>query len=341
MDSVAPAEEDIKYVGRKELYTDLGKRMKYIQTFVDFTDDDIQVFNKGSKYLRAAIPTLTHRLYQKMLGFDITARALRTRSSASEAEPEDLFTIDSPHVQRRKIFWKWYLTRLLCSDPSQIEYWSYLQKVGKMHTGKVLMHPLTIEYIHMNACLGYLKDLLIENISTHPDMTVTFKFALIRSLSKVLCIQNDLISRSYMNEGQEYATEESDESNTDNNASLMDTTSNADTASIANSELSTMTQDKQSYPHCLTRGLSNSRPNSAWDTQSFISGRSIDLDRVSSRADTAISSGCPSRSSSHRIAPSVVPTSPSPALTAPFAVGQTHNFETKIWSVGLKRKGAR
>jgi hypothetical protein len=64
-----------------------------------------------------------------MLEFDITARALRTRSTASDAHIDDLFTIDSPHVQRRKIFWKWYLTRL-CSDPGQIEYWEYLEKVG-------------------------------------------------------------------------------------------------------------------------------------------------------------------------------------------------------------------
>lgn len=64
-----------------------------------------------------------------MLEFDITAHALRTRSTSSEVQVDDYFTIDSPHVQRRKIFWKWYLTRFF-SDPSQIEYWQYLEKVG-------------------------------------------------------------------------------------------------------------------------------------------------------------------------------------------------------------------
>ncbi|PYI03966.1 hypothetical protein BO78DRAFT_399335 [Aspergillus sclerotiicarbonarius CBS 121057] len=93
------------------------------------TADDLIVFNKGTKFLKAALPDLTHRLYAKMLDFDITARALRTRSTESEAHVEDLFTLDGPHVQRRKIFWKWYLTRLF-SDPSQKEYWEYLDKVG-------------------------------------------------------------------------------------------------------------------------------------------------------------------------------------------------------------------
>ncbi|KAE8319742.1 Protoglobin-domain-containing protein [Aspergillus transmontanensis] len=374
MDPVAPVQEDIRRVGRKELYTDFGKRMEYIKTFLDFTDDDVIIFNKGSKYLKTVIPELTHRLYEKMLEFDITARALRTRSTTSEAQIEDLFTIDSPQVQRRKIFWKWYLTRL-CSDPGQPSYWEYLRKVGEMHTGKVLMHPLTIEYIHMNACLGYVKQLLFETISLHPDMSVKFKFALIRSMSKVFCIQNDLISKCYINEGQEFAEEASNTTNT-NNAPAKGNTDNAsiatgitdhasiatgitdnasavtgttdtasmtttDTASIANSEVSSITRDKQSHPHCLIPGFNTSRPNSAGDTQSSIlrdrSG-SIDLDRVSSTAETAVSSDCPSTSSSHLISPSVV-SNPS-AFASPFAVGHIHNFETKIWSSGMKQKGA-
>ncbi|KAE8419109.1 Protoglobin-domain-containing protein [Aspergillus pseudocaelatus] len=392
MDPVAPVQEDIRRVGRKELYTDFGKRMEYIKTFLDFTDDDVIIFNKGSKYLKTVIPELTHRLYEKMLEFDITARALRTRSTASEAQIEDLFTIDSPQVQRRKIFWKWYLTRL-CSDPGQPSYWEYLRKVGEMHTGKVLMHPLTIEYIHMNACLGYVKQLLFETISLHPEMSVKFKFALIRSMSKVFCIQNDLISKCYINEGQEFAEEASNTTNTDNasaksntdsasiatgitdnastrgnteNASTRGNTDNAsittgitdnasavtgttdtastttaDTASITNSEVSSMYREKQSHPHCLIPGFNTSRPNSAGDTQSSIprdrSG-SVDLDRVSSTAETAVSSDCPSTSSSHHITPSVI-SNPS-AFASPFAVGHIHNFETKIWSSGMKQKGS-
>ncbi|RAH45616.1 protoglobin family protein, partial [Aspergillus brunneoviolaceus CBS 621.78] len=194
---------DIRHVDRRELYTDFKKRIAYLKAFLNLVEDDIIVFNKGVKYLKTAIPDLTHRLYSKMLEFDITARALRTRNTACHAHVEDLFTIDSPHVERRKIFWKWYLTRL-CNDPSQMEYWEYLEKVGRMHTGKELLHPLNIEYIHMNACLRYVEDALIEWISLHPEMTVRFKFALIRALNKIMCIQNDLISKCYIPAGQEY-----------------------------------------------------------------------------------------------------------------------------------------
>ncbi|KAE8375008.1 Protoglobin-domain-containing protein [Aspergillus bertholletiae] len=385
MDPVAPVKEDIRRVGRKELYTDFGKRMEYIKTYLDFTDDDVIIFNKGSKYIKTVIPELTHRLYEKMLEFDITARALRTRSTTTEAQIEDLFTIDSPQVQRRKIFWKWYLTRLF-SDPGQPAYWEYLRKVGEMHTGKVLMHPLTIEFIHMNVCLGYLKQLLFETISQHPDMTVKFKFALIKSLSKVFCIQNDLISKCYINEGYEFADEAPNGTKTDNapngthsdhastaigttdsvstatgttdNTSIAtgvtDNTSIAtgvtdnasiitgtDTASITNSDASSMSQDKQGYPRCLIPGFNTSRPNSAGDSQSITSrdrSGSVDLDRVSSTAETAVSSDSPSTSSSHLVTPGVIP-NPS-AFASPFAVGHIHNFETKIWSSGKKQKGS-
>lgn len=69
-------------------------------------------------------------MYEKLLQFDITARALKTRTTYTEDDVDDLFTIDSPHVQRRKIFWKWYLTRLTSADPSQMEFWEYLAKLG-------------------------------------------------------------------------------------------------------------------------------------------------------------------------------------------------------------------
>ncbi|RAL07285.1 protoglobin family protein [Aspergillus homomorphus CBS 101889] len=282
---------DIRHVDRRELYTDFKKRIAYLKAFLNLVDDDIIVFNKGAKYLKTAIPDLTHRLYSKMLEFDITARALRTRNTACHAHVEDLFTIDSPHVERRKIFWKWYLTRL-CNDPSQMEYWEYLEKVGKMHTGKVLLHPLNIEYVHMNACLRYVEDLLIEWISLHPEMTVRFKFALIRSLNKIMCIQNDLISKCYIPAGQEYEENDDDASTTaDESRPSIDSaqtaassslhfrpraesqattgTTTSKTASSIRSADTQLSSTDSSYhpplPSCLTPGLvsSSSRPTSS------------------------------------------------------------------------------
>jgi hypothetical protein len=38
-------------------------------------------------------------------------------------------TEDSPHIQHRKMFMRAYLNKL-CSDPSRMEFWEYLDKVG-------------------------------------------------------------------------------------------------------------------------------------------------------------------------------------------------------------------
>ncbi|KAI5276550.1 hypothetical protein KEM52_005010 [Ascosphaera acerosa] len=119
----------MKHVERADLYINLRKRVEYLHAFLNFTQDDIDNLNKGAKFLRAAIPSLAHRLYEKLLQFDLTARALKLRSTNTHSDDDDLFTIDSPQVQRRKIFWKWYLTRLL-ADPSRMDYWEYLDKIG-------------------------------------------------------------------------------------------------------------------------------------------------------------------------------------------------------------------
>ncbi|PYH35318.1 uncharacterized protein BO87DRAFT_424821 [Aspergillus neoniger CBS 115656] len=411
MGSLSPVQDGIKQVTRKELYTDFSKRMDFLRLFLDLTDDDIIVFNKGAKFLKAALPVLTHRLYAKMLDFDITARALRVRSTESDAQVDEYFTLDGPHVQRRKIFWKWYLTRLF-SDPSRLEYWEYLDKVGKMHTGKILMHPLKIEYMHMNTCLGYVKELAYETISGHPEMSYPFKFTLIRAFNKIMTIQNDLISRCYIREGQEFdhhspspgeapttggAPPHTDTgSNTDScvsdtrstadtrsstdsrsipdpqsyadiqpnpdarslpetrpntgggptaeTGSIAESRSNADTYSIpdstANSETSSMANERQLHPRCLVPGLSQSRPTSSKGSVPSLRDRSasFDLSRVRTASDSISSYDPPSTAgSSQRLGPSYAGTAT--GFTSPFTVDQLgQSFETKIWSAKPKQK---
>ncbi|GES63776.1 hypothetical protein AFGD_004294 [Aspergillus terreus] len=319
--------QSIRQVTRKELYTSFGKRMEYIKAFVGFTDDDAIIFNKGAKYLKAAIPTLAHRLYERMLEFDITARALRTRTTTSDSPVDDLFTIDSPQVQRRKIFWKWYLTRF-CSDPSQLEYWEYLDKVGRMHTGKILMHPLTIEYVHMNACIGYLKQMLLETISLHPDMSIQFKFAFIRSVSKILCVQNDLIARCYIPEDQEFLKASHPESKAAPATPDPDTASTAETASSM--------PEQEASPDRPVSSLTQSSPSSAAG-RTHVSGDS--WSHVSSSRDTVMSSDVSSDNVSIASGQPVSEyTHTPPRFVSPFAVDHLQTFETKIWSNGGKRR---
>ena len=71
-----------------------------------------------------------------------------------------------------------------------MEFWEYMDKVGSMHVGQGRKHPLHIEYIHMGILLGFIQDVMIEAIMSHPRLDMRRKTALIKAIGKVLWIQN-------------------------------------------------------------------------------------------------------------------------------------------------------
>ncbi|PKY04287.1 hypothetical protein P168DRAFT_297184 [Aspergillus campestris IBT 28561] len=199
----------IKHVGRKELYTSLEARVRYLREMVDFNSADVEALTTGSKYIKALIPAVVNIVYKKLLENDITARAFHTRDTADETPIEEFFTEGSPQIQRRKVFLRWYLVRI-CSDPTQMDFWRYLNKVGQMHSGQARMHPLNIEYIHIGALLGFITDIFIEAIMSHPQLSLPRKVALVRAFNKVIWIQNDLFAKWRVRDGEEYADEMSE-----------------------------------------------------------------------------------------------------------------------------------
>ena len=74
-------------------------------------------------------PTLVDRVYAKLLEADITARVFKTRSTTSADYDSDYPEFKSPYIQCRRMFLRWYLTKL-CSDPTKLEFYAYLNKVG-------------------------------------------------------------------------------------------------------------------------------------------------------------------------------------------------------------------
>ncbi|KKK27228.1 hypothetical protein ARAM_003271 [Aspergillus rambellii] len=172
----------MKHVDRKSLYTRLETRINYLKDFLDFTSSDAEALAWGSKYIKTLIPAVVNLVYRKLLETDITARAFHTRDTSVETPVEDFFHEDSPQIQRRKMFLRWYLTKI-CSDPTHMDFWRYLNKVGLMHVAQERLHKLNIEYVHM---------------------------ALIRAISKIIWIQNDLIAKWRIRDGEEYADEMSE-----------------------------------------------------------------------------------------------------------------------------------
>lgn len=197
---------EVKPIDRKALYTRLEARINYLKDFLDFNSSDVEALQSGAKYIKTLIPAVVNLVYRKLLEYDITARSFHTRDTASSAPIEEFYTEESPQIMRRKMFLRWYLTKLI-NDPTQMDFWRYLNKVGIMHTAQERLYTLNIEYIHMGVCLGYIQDLFTEALLSHPTLSIRRKTAIIRAISKIIWIQNDLIARWRIRDGEEFADE--------------------------------------------------------------------------------------------------------------------------------------
>lgn len=197
------APRTVQHIDRRELYTSLPARVRYLHSFLDFNADDAAALEQGGKYIKALIPAVVNIVYKKLLTYDITARALTTRSTSYEG-PIDLNpTLTSPQIEHRKQFLRGYLIKL-CTDPTKMEFWEYMDKVGMMHVGQGRKHPLHIEYIHMGALLGFVQDVMFEAILSHPRLPLQIKTRVIKAIGKVLWIQNDLFAKWYVRDGEEF-----------------------------------------------------------------------------------------------------------------------------------------
>ncbi|OAA55052.1 Globin [Niveomyces insectorum RCEF 264] len=200
---------EMQHIDRKALYTDLEARIHYLHSFLDFGSADIEHLAAGAKYIKVLIPAVTNIVYRKLLQYDITARAFYTRSTALEGDgthgagalpPLDE---DAPQIRHRKRFLRAYLAAL-CTDPAEMSFWAYLDKVGMMHVGLGRAHPLHVEYVHVGMTLALIQDVLTEALLGHPRLSMARKVGLIKALGKVLWIQNDLFAKWYVRDGEEY-----------------------------------------------------------------------------------------------------------------------------------------
>lgn len=72
-----------------------------------------------------------------------------------------------------------------------------------IHAGLGRVHHLHIEYIHLGVCLAFIQDILIEAILSHPRLSMPRKVALVKAIGKVIWIQNDLMARWQLRDGDE------------------------------------------------------------------------------------------------------------------------------------------
>jgi len=74
-----------------------------------------------------------------------------------------------------------------------------------MHVGKGRQNPLHVDYIFLGACLGYIQDSMTEAILSHPRLDLMRKIAIVKAIGKVIWIQNDLLAKWHIDEGEEFS----------------------------------------------------------------------------------------------------------------------------------------
>jgi hypothetical protein len=180
------------------------------------------------------IPDIVNSVYKKLLKHDVTARVFSTRDSRDDEDPPVWPQDGSPAIQNRKIFLRWYLTRLN-QDPSKKEFvcycpatcsapltdiqhevgipgqsrvrlpWSEIMRSmlnfsSEMHVGAGRRNPLHVDYMFLGICMGYVQDAFTESILTNNSVDLRLRISVVRALGKLIWIQNDLLARWHINE---------------------------------------------------------------------------------------------------------------------------------------------
>ncbi|KJR87721.1 uncharacterized protein SPSK_07808 [Sporothrix schenckii 1099-18] len=282
---------DMRHIDRKDIYTNLESRVQYLHSFLDFssctpgTKLPQRWMHPGAKYVEALIPAVTNIVYRKLLQYDITARAFQLRSTSFDGPMDEVPDENSPQIQHRKMFLRAYLAKL-CTDPSQMAFWEYLDKVGMMHVGLGRSHPLHIEYVHIGMTLSLIQEVLTEAILGHPRLSMRRKMGLVKALGKVIWIQNDLFAKWYVRDGEEY-------------------TDGVDYSTLV---------DKEGYLHgkkVLVHKEEEGEGSKTTSNSSTSSGSTVPAPST----PTAAAGVCPSTSSSKDVADvGVSPTAPPPAV---------------------------
>ncbi|KAI5292413.1 hypothetical protein KEM52_006376 [Ascosphaera acerosa] len=193
-------------------FQDLQIRMTYDMAFLNFTAEDGDLIHSTKELLAPAVPAIVDDVYVHLLKFDTTAKAFTAPQTAATEKDKNVATtiselsLDHPNIQLRKDFLKGYLVRLVSNTnwAADSSFWSYLDKVGLMHTGnpgfkhREKRPELYVELQHCALLLGWVVDTVIKFIMGLDAVDNEKKTRLLTAFSKLIWLQNDLFLRHYV-----------------------------------------------------------------------------------------------------------------------------------------------
>ncbi|KAJ1562220.1 hypothetical protein HK096_000913 [Nowakowskiella sp. JEL0078] len=195
----------IQNIERDRLYTDLVYRFNYVAGFIGFGEDDNKSIHDSAALLAPLVPSVVDAVYDKLFSYDITKKVFATRMDQFKGkviEDANRLTLTSDQIKFRKGHLSKYLVKLVTADYDE-KFIKYLDKVALIHLKSDIKETLiNVEYIHINALMGYVESVLLGAISDLP-LSAEVKKATIVAFSKLLWIQNDLFAQYYVRDGNE------------------------------------------------------------------------------------------------------------------------------------------
>ena len=188
----------MKQIDEDRLENDLGYRVGYLLEFIGLGEEDIAAIHGAAPVLAPLVPSLVDAVYDKLQSYGSTWRHFVPRQHGYEGDvPTSLDDLGMDHEQIK--FRKEPLGRYLAAlvtRPYDDKMVSYLDMVGKMHTPAAGSKMLDVPLVQMNALMGFVADAFVATILAQ-NLDRETEVKTLRAFTKLLWVQNDLITRHY------------------------------------------------------------------------------------------------------------------------------------------------
>jgi hypothetical protein len=198
-----------EHIDEHQLNNDLRYRFDYLSKFLNFTSDDIAMLNAFAPILFPRIPVIADTVYRKLFSFDITKHYFLINNEGFEgfsSQKHGSLTIESAQITFRKDMLSMYLKRVLTQRDWNDTFLQYLSQVGKIHTNQASSASINVDYIHINALIGYLEHLLIDVLCNAENLDEKSRQSTIMAINKLFWIQNDFFTMHYLTTWKDYLT---------------------------------------------------------------------------------------------------------------------------------------
>ena len=190
-----------EHIDSTRLNTDLRYRFEYLSKFLNFTSDDITMLNTFAPILFPLIPVMADTVYRKLFSFDITKQYFLIRNEGFEGflpKKTHGVALDSPQMELRKDMLSMYLKRVFTQRDWNDTFLQFLSQIGKIHTNQDGSSSINVDYIHINALLGYLEHLLTDVLWKADNIDDQTKRGILTAVNKLFWIQNDFFTMHYL-----------------------------------------------------------------------------------------------------------------------------------------------